>query len=177
MQHRGRAVVFENIEDYHARVDDPGLDIDETCVMVLKNAGPVGYPGMPEVGNMALPKKLLDQGVTVYGADLGWKDERNGLWYGGCCMYRRESAIGGVLALVENGDWIELDVACETSPSRRRGGRNWNNRRQRWKKIVLPGSDRGYASLYIQHVQQADRGADLDFLVGGSGSEVTRDSH
>lgn len=175
MQHRGRAVVFENIEDYHARVDDPALDIDETCVMVLKNVGPVGYPGMPEVGNMALPKKLLEKGVTDM---VRISDGRmSGTAYGTVVLHvSPEAAIGGGLALVQDGDWIELDVA----------GRRLHldvseeelaKRRQGWVKPTLPLTDRGYINLYIQHVQQAHQGADLDFLVGGSGALVSRDSH
>jgi dihydroxy-acid dehydratase len=174
MQHRGRAVVFETIEDYHARIDDPALDIDETCVMVLKNVGPVGYPGMPEVGNMALPKKLLDKGITDM---VRISDGRmSGTAYGTVVLHvSPESAIGGNLALVENGDMIELDVA----------GRRLHldvpdtvlaQRRESWKKQAQ-ASDRGYVSLYVQHVMQADKGADFDFLQGKSGSEVARDSH
>src|ERR1044072_4064388 len=174
MQHRGRAVVFETIEDYHARVDDPALDIDETCVMVLKNVGPVGYPGMPEVGNMALPKKLLDKGITDM---VRISDGRmSGTAYGTVVLHvSPESAIGGTLALVENGDMIELDVA----------GRRLHldvpadvleQRKKRWKKLDIP-TDRGYVSLYVKHVLQADKGADFDFLTGNSGSEVARDSH
>ncbi|OWK70594.1 IlvD/Edd family dehydratase [Pedobacter sp. AJM] len=174
MQHRGRAVVFKDIEDYHARVDDPDLDIDETCVMVLKTVGPVGYPGMPEVGNMTLPKKLLDKGVTDM---VRISDGRmSGTAYGTVVLHvSPESAIGGNLALVENGDIIELDVAnkrihLEVSDE------VLALRRSNW---VQPLSDatRGYVNLYVKHVQQADKGADLDFLVGGSGSAVTRDSH
>ena len=175
MQHRGKAVVFENIEDYHARIDDPALEIDETCIMVLKNVGPVGYPGMPEVGNMALPKKLLDKGITDM---VRISDGRmSGTAYGTVVLHvAPEAAVGGALALVENGDWIELDVAA------RRlhldvGADELERRSRKWKKTELPRTDRGYVHLYVQHVQQADRGADLDFLVGGSGSEVTRDSH
>jgi dihydroxy-acid dehydratase len=175
MQHRGRAVVFENIEDYHARVDDPGLDIDETCVMVLKNVGPVGYPGMPEVGNMTLPKKILEKGVTDM---VRISDGRmSGTAYGTVVLHvSPESAVGGVLALVENGDWIELDVAGRRLhldvPSE-----VLDQRRSAWQRLPLPGTDRGYIHLYTQHVLQADKGADLDFLVGGSGSKVSRDSH
>jgi len=175
MQHRGRAVVFENIEDYHARIDDPDLRIDETSVMVLKNVGPVGYPGMPEVGNMALPRKLLEQGVTDM---VRISDGRmSGTAYGTVVLHvSPEAAVGGVLALVENGDWIELDVAA------RRlhldvDAEELESRRRRWKKAEISGGARGYVHLYIQHVQQADKGADLDFLTGGSGSAVTRDSH
>jgi dihydroxy-acid dehydratase len=175
MQHRGRAVVFETIEDYHARIDDPGLDIDETCVMVLKNVGPVGYPGMPEVGNMTLPKKLLEKGVTDI---VRISDGRmSGTAYGTVVLHvSPEAAIGGVLALVENGDWIELDVEgrrlhLDVSDE------ELEERRAKWVRPELPRTARGYVHLYIQHVQQADKGADLDFLVGGSGSEVSRDSH
>jgi L-arabonate dehydrase len=175
MQHRGRAVVFENIEDYHARIDDPGLDIDASCVMVLKNVGPVGYPGMPEVGNMGLPKKLLDAGVTDM---VRISDGRmSGTAYGTVVLHvSPEAAIGGVLALVQDGDWIELDVGA------RRlhldvGEEELEKRRQRWQQPSLPGADRGYVHLYIRHVEQAHKGADLDFLTGGSGSKVTRDSH
>jgi dihydroxy-acid dehydratase len=174
MQHRGRAVVFENIEDYHARVDDPALDIDETCVMVLKNVGPVGYPGMPEVGNMTLPKKLLERGVTDM---VRISDGRmSGTAYGTVVLHvSPEAAIGGGLALVQNGDWIELDVA-----GRRLhldvGEEELERRKKAWVKPELH-IDRGYVNLYIHHVQQADKGADLDFLVGGSGSQVSRDSH
>lgn len=174
MQHRGRAVVFEDIEDYHARVDDPDLDIDETCVMVLKNVGPVGYPGMPEVGNMTLPKKLLDKGVTDM---VRISDGRmSGTAYGTVILHvSPESAIGGNLGLVQNGDMIELDVAArkihlEVSDE------ELEKRRAVWMQ-TLPPSERGYVNLYVKHVQQADKGADLDFLVGKSGSRVPRDSH
>ena len=174
MQHRGRAVVFETIEDYHARIDDASLDIDESCVMVMKNVGPVGYPGMPEVGNMGLPKKLLDKGITDM---VRISDGRmSGTAYGTVVLHvSPEAAIGGVLALVKNGDMIELDVAgrrlhLDVSDE------ELEKRRKEWQapQAVM---ERGYVSLYIQHVQQADKGADLDFLVGGSGSEVSRDSH
>ena len=174
MKHRGRAVVFENIEDYHTRVDDPNLDIDETCVMVLKSVGPVGYPGMPEVGNMVLPKKLLDKGVTDM---VRISDGRmSGTAYGTVVLHvSPESAIGGNLALVQNGDFIELDVYSkklhlEVSDE------ELAKRRSAWKKPE-PIANRGYVNLYVKHVQQADKGADLDFLVGNSGSKVTRDSH
>jgi len=174
MQHRGKAVVFENIEDYHACVDDPNLEIDENCVMVLKYVGPVGYPGMPEVGNMLLPKKILEKGVTDM---VRISDGRmSGTAFGTVVLHvSPEAAVGGALALVENGDFIELDVAnrrihldvSEDELERRK--KNWI--------APKPVADRGYASQYIKHVQQADKGADLDFLVGSSGSKVTRDSH
>ena len=174
MKHRGRAVVFETIEDYHARIDDPDLDIDETCVMVLKYVGPVGYPGMPEVGNMLLPKKVLEKGVTDM---VRISDGRmSGTAFGTVVLHvSPESAIGGTLALVQNGDFIELDVAnrkihLDISDE------ELEKRKQAWK-APEPVAIRGYASQYIKHVQQADKGADLDFLVGSSGSKVTRDSH
>ncbi|QHT65719.1 dihydroxy-acid dehydratase [Rhodocytophaga rosea] len=174
MKHRGRAVVFETIEDYHARVDDPDLDIDETCVMVLKNVGPKGYPGMPEVGNMSLPKKLLSKGITDM---VRISDGRmSGTAYGTVILHvSPESAIGGTLAFVQNGDMIELDVA-----GRRLhldvSAEELEKRRKAWV-APEPLADRGYVQLYINHVQQASKGADLDFLVGKSGSSVTRDSH
>lgn len=174
MKHRGRAVVFETIEDYHARVDDPGLDIDETCVMVLKYVGPVGYPGMPEVGNMLLPKKVLGKGITDM---VRISDGRmSGTAFGTVVLHvSPEAAVGGTLALVQNGDFIELDVAGRRIhldvPEE-----ELNKRKQNWTPPE-PVADRGYASLYIKQVQQADKGADFEFLVGSSGSKVTRDSH
>ncbi len=174
MQHRGRAVVFETIEDYHARVDDPDLDIDETCVMVLKNVGPKGYPGMPEVGNMSLPRKLLEKGVTDM---VRISDGRmSGTAYGTVVLHvSPEAAIGGTLALVQNGDMIELDVRNRRLhldvPQE-----ELTRRMLAWHP-PQPLADRGYVQLYINHVQQSHLGADMDFLVGNSGSEVTRDSH
>jgi L-arabonate dehydrase len=174
MKHKGRAVVFENIEDYHLRVDDPDLDIDETCVMVLKTVGPVGYPGMPEVGNMPLPKKLLDRGIVDM---VRISDGRmSGTAYGTVVLHvSPESAIGGNLGLVENGDIIELDVAAKLIHLHV-SDEELSMRRKNW---VAPPvmADRGYVNLYINNVQQADKGADLGFLVGKSGSKVTRDSH
>jgi dihydroxy-acid dehydratase len=174
MQHIGRAVVFESIEDYHQRIDDPALDIDETCVMVLKYVGPVGYPGMPEVGNMALPKKILEKGIRDM---VRISDGRmSGTAYGTAILHvSPESAIGGVLALVQNGDMIELNV-----PERKLqllvSEEELADRKAAWK-APAPASSRGYVHLYINHVLGADKGADLDFLQGSSGSEVTRDSH
>ena len=174
MRHRGRAVVFENIEDLHARIDDPDLDVDADSVMVLKNCGPRGYPGMAEVGNMPLPPKLLQQGVTDM---VRISDARmSGTAYGTVVLHAApEAAAGGTLALVEDGDMIELNV----------GGRRLNldvpedelaRRRERWTPPE-PSMDRGYCRLYVDHVLQADRGVDFDFLVGGSGAPVARDSH
>ena len=174
MKHRGRAVVFESIEDYHARIDDPDLDIDETCVMVLKYVGPVGYPGMPEVGNMALPKKILQKGIKDM---VRISDGRmSGTAYGTTILHvSPESAIGGNLALVQNGDMIELDVE-QRKIHLDVSDEELAKRRAKWK-APKAASDRGYVSMYIKHVLGADKGADLDFLQGSSGSVVTRDSH
>jgi dihydroxy-acid dehydratase len=174
MKHRGRAVVFESIEDYHARIDTPDLDIDESCVMVLKYVGPVGYPGMPEVGNMALPKKLLQRGITDM---VRISDGRmSGTAYGTVVLHvSPESAIGGALALVQNGDMIELDVE-ERRLHLDVSDEELATRRASWT-APKPAASRGYVSLYIKHVLGADKGADLDFLQGNSGSAVTRDSH
>ncbi len=174
LAHRGRAVVFESIEDFHRRIDDPKLDIDETCVMVLKNCGPKGYPGMAEVGNMPLPPKLLKKGVTDM---VRISDARmSGTAYGTVVLHiSPEAAAGGILALVENGDMIELDVAkrklhldIEDAELKKRKGR--------WK-APQPPLERGYWRLYFDHVLQAHEGADLDFLVGKSGAFVPRDNH
>jgi L-arabonate dehydrase len=174
MKHTGRAVVFESIEDYHARIDHPDLDIDETCVMVLKYVGPVGYPGMPEVGNMALPKKILEKGIKDM---VRISDGRmSGTAYGTAVLHvSPESAIGGNLALVKNGDMIELDVE-QRKLHLHVGEEELEKRRKAWVKPA-PATERGYVSLYIKHVMGADKGADLDFLQGSSGAEVTRDSH
>jgi dihydroxy-acid dehydratase len=174
MRHTGRAVVFEDIEDYHARIDDPALDIDAECVMVLKNVGPVGYPGMPEVGNMALPKKLLAQGVTDM---VRLSDGRmSGTGFGTVVLHvSPEAAVGGNLALVRNGDMIRLDVPAR-SLDLLVDDAELERRRSEWKPIH-PVTERGYVGLYQRHVEQAHLGADLDFLKGGSGSEVLRDSH
>lgn len=174
MKHKGRAVVFESIEDYNKRIDDPELDIDETCVMVLKYVGPVGYPGMPEVGNMALPKKILQKGITDM---VRISDGRmSGTAYGTAVLHvSPESAIGGNLALVYNGDMIELDVE-QRKLHLHVNDEELAKRKAAWT-APKPAARRGYVSLYIKHVQGADKGADLDFLTGSSGSEVTRDSH
>ena len=174
MKHRGRAVVFENIEDLHKRIDDPKLDIDERCVMVLKNCGPKGYPGMAEVGNMPLPPKLLKKGITDM---VRISDARmSGTAYGTVVLHvAPEAAAGGPLALVENGDMIELDVAqrrLELMVPEKELAR----RRAKWK-APEPALKRGYWKLYIDHVLQASDGADLDFLVGKSGPMVPRDNH
>jgi len=174
MQHTGRAVVFEDIEDYKHKIDDPDLDVDESCILVLKNVGPKGYPGMPEVGNMGLPAKLLEKGVTDM---IRISDGRmSGTGFGTVVLHvSPEAAEGGNLAFVEDGDLIKLDVpnrslellvdAAELE-QRKINGMGTTNR-----------FTRGYAKLYVDHVEQAHLGADFDFLKGSSGSEVSRDSH
>jgi L-arabonate dehydrase len=174
LQHRGRAVVFESIEDFHARIDDPALDIDETCVMVLKNCGPRGYPGMAEVGNMPLPPKLLQRGITDM---VRISDARmSGTAYGTVVLHvAPEAAVGGPLALVENGDYIELDVAARRLHLEV-DDEELAQRRAQWQPPTA-AYERGYYKLYVDHVLQADQGADFDFLVGQSGAEVTREAH
>jgi L-arabonate dehydrase len=174
LKHSGKAVVFENIEDYHARIDDPELDIDATSIMVLKNVGPKGYPGMAEVGNMSLPKKLLEQGITDM---VRISDGRmSGTGFGTVVLHvSPEATVGGTLALVQNGDIISLDtdnriLHLEVSDE------VLAERRAKWKQSEKMHT-RGYVHLYQTHVEQAHLGADMDFLKGGSGSEVARDSH
>ena len=176
MQHRGRAVVFENFDDYKARIADPELDVDETCILVLKNAGPKGYPGMAEVGNMGLPPKVLAKGVTDM---VRISDARmSGTAYGTVVLHvAPEAAAGGPLAAVRNGDFIELDCA---------GGRlhldiSDEELQARLSDLKPDTSAKifssGYSRLYVDHVLQADEGCDFDFLVGCRGSEVPRHSH
>jgi dihydroxy-acid dehydratase len=176
LRHRGRAVVFDSVEDLHARLDDPGLEVDETSVLVLRGCGPKGYPGMPEVGNMALPAKLLARGVRDM---VRVSDGRmSGTAYGTVVLHvAPEAAAGGPLALVRTGDPIVLDVPARSlqldipagdlarrTPSAAAGA-----------AYAAPAS--GWERLYVDHVLQADRGADLDFLVGSRGHQVTRESH
>ncbi|HEY3919657.1 MAG TPA: L-arabinonate dehydratase [Stellaceae bacterium] len=174
LKHRGRAVVFSSIEDFKARIDDPNLDIDENCVMVLQGAGPKGYPGFPELGNLPLPKKVLKKGITDM---VRISDARmSGTAYGAVVLHvSPESAIGGPLALVKDGDMIELDVEqrrlhLDVSDA------ELAKRRVAWKPPA-PHSDRGWVKLYQEHVTQAHLGCDLDFLVGKSGAAVPRPSH
>lgn len=176
LKHRGKAVVFDSIEDFHERIDDPDLDIDENSVMVLRGCGPKGYPGMPEVSNMPLPKKLLDKGVrdVVRICD----GRMSGTAYGTVILHvTPEAAAGGPLALVQTGDWISVDVRGRRLdlevPAEELAARTPN-------EATLAGyanPDRGWERLYVDHVQQADTGADLDFLVGRTGSKVSRESH
>jgi dihydroxy-acid dehydratase len=176
MKHRGRAVVFESIEDYHARINRDDLDIDETCIMVLKYCGPKGYPGMAEVGNMGLPPKVLKKGITDM---IRISDARmSGTAYGTVILHTApEAAEGGPLALVQNGDMIDVDI-----PSRKIhldvSDAELAERRAAWTKPDMPITG-GYGKLYINTVMQADQGADLDFLVGKRGDAIPmdRDSH
>ena len=174
LTHRGKAVVFDSIEDYHARIEDPNLAIDENSIMVLQNVGPRGYPGMAEVGNMALPKKLLEKGITDL---VRISDGRmSGTGFGTVVLHvSPEAAVGGSLGLVKNGDIIFLDV-----PNRKLtlevAEDELAARKKLWKQTQKIAT-RGYVHLYQNHVEQAHLGADMDFLKGGSGSTVTRDSH
>ncbi|VXB97225.1 IlvD/Edd family dehydratase [Pseudomonas sp. 8O] len=175
MQHRGRAVVFEDFDDYKARINDPQLDVDETCVLVMKNCGPKGYPGMAEVGNMGLPPKVLAKGITDM---VRISDARmSGTAYGTVVLHvAPEAAAGGPLAVVRNGDFIELDCA---------NGRlhldipeaELQARLAAWQQPQGLLWDGGYRRLYVDHVLQADEGCDFDFLVGCRGSAVPRHSH
>jgi L-arabonate dehydrase len=173
LQHRGRAVVFDSIEDFHARINDEALDIDESCVMVLKNCGPRGYPGMAEVGNMPLPPKLLRKGVTDM---VRISDARmSGTAYGTVVLHiSPEAAAGGPLALVQSGDFVTLEVAQRVIRLDVDDA-TLASRRAQWTAPPVPA--RGWEKLYVEHVQQAHLGADLDFLVGRSGARVARDSH
>lgn len=174
MTHRGRAVVFEDIDDYKAKINDEALDIDETCIMVLKNCGPKGYPGMAEVGNMGLPPKILRKGITDM---VRISDARmSGTAFGTVVLHTSpEAAAGGPLAVVQNGDMIELDV-----PNRRLhldiSDADLAARLAKWENLIK-APDSGYARLHHLHVQGADTGADLDFLKGCRGNPVGKDSH
>ncbi|MDC4336428.1 dihydroxy-acid dehydratase [Acinetobacter baumannii] len=175
MKHRGRAVVFENFDDYKARINDPDLDVDETCILVMKNAGPKGYPGMAEVGNMGLPPKILAKGITDM---VRISDARmSGTAYGTVVLHvAPEAMAGGPLAVVQNGDFIELDAYAgklhlEVSDE---------EIKQRLENLAPPAPPSfigGYRKLYVEHVLQADEGCDFDFLIGCRGSEVPRHSH
>jgi dihydroxy-acid dehydratase len=175
MKHRGRAVVFENFDDYKARINEPDLDVDETCILVMKNAGPKGYPGMAEVGNMGLPPKVLAKGITDM---VRISDARmSGTAYGTVVLHvAPEAMAGGPLAVVQNGDFIELD-AYEGKLHLEVSDEELKQRLEHLAPPAPPSFIGGYRKLYVEHVLQADEGCDFDFLVGCRGSEVPRHSH
>jgi dihydroxyacid dehydratase/phosphogluconate dehydratase len=176
LQHRGRAVVFDSIEDFHARIDDPDLDVDADSVLVLRGCGPKGYPGMPEVSNMPLPKKLLAQGVRdmVRVCD----GRMSGTAYGTVVLHvSPEAAAGGPLALVRTGDMINLDVDARRIDVEVPADELARRTPSEGTLTGFANPARGWERLYVEHVLQADTGADLDFLVGASGSVVSRESH
>jgi len=175
MKHRGRAVVFENFDDYKTRINDPDLDVDETCILVMKNAGPKGYPGMAEVGNMGLPPKILAKGITDM---VRISDARmSGTAYGTVVLHvAPEAMAGGPLAVVQNGDFIELD-AYEGKLHLEVSDEELKQRLENLAPPAPPSFIGGYRKLYVEHVLQADEGCDFDFLVGCRGSEVPRHSH
>ena len=174
MQHTGKAVVFESVEEFHDRIDDPNLDIDENSILVLKNCGPKGYPGMAEVGNMRLPQKILKKGIRDM---IRISDARmSGTAYGTVILHTSpEAAVKGPLAAVQNGDIIEVDVNSGTLNLK--VSDEEIVKRLEVYQPVLPDIKSGYQKMYVDHVMQADKGADLDFLVGKRGSEVKRHSH
>ena len=174
MQHTGKAVVFESVEEFHEKIDDPNLEVDENSILVLKNCGPKGYPGMAEVGNMRLPQKLLKKGVRDM---IRISDARmSGTAYGTVILHTApEAAVRGPLAAVQNGDQIEIDVNQGTM-NLKVEEEIIKNRLDNYNPI-LPEISGGYQKMYIDHVMQADKGADLDFLVGKRGSKVKRHSH
>jgi len=174
MKHRGRAIVFDTIEEYKARIDDPALPVEPSSVLVLRNSGPVGYPGMAEVGNMGLPPAILKQGITDM---VRISDARmSGTAYGTVVLHIcPEAAVGGPLALVREGDVIELDVGA------RRlhldvADDELERRRAAWRPPAARAHG-GYVEMYVRHVEQADKGADLDFLRGCRGHDIPRESH
>jgi dihydroxy-acid dehydratase len=176
MRHRGPAVVFDSIEDFSARIDDPDLDVDADSVLVLRGCGPKGYPGMPEVSNMPLPKKLLEQGVRdmVRVCD----GRMSGTAYGTVVLHvAPEAAAGGPLALVRTGDVVTLDVAARRIDVEIPDDELARRRPSEATVAGFADPGRGWERLYVDHVLQADTGADLDFLVGSSGSAVSRESH
>ena len=176
LKHKGKALVFDSIEDFHARIDDPNLDVDKDSVLVLRGCGPKGYPGMPEVANMPMPQKLLSQGVRDM---VRICDGRmSGTAYGTVILHvAPEAAAFGPLALIQTGDVISLDVEKRTL-NVELTDEELKNRKPSQKMIdSLAKPDRGWQKMYVDHVNQADTGADLDFLVGSSGSQVLRESH
>ena len=176
LKHKGKALVFDSIEDFHARIDDPNLDVDKDSVLVLRGCGPKGYPGMPEVANMPMPQKLLSQGVRDM---VRICDGRmSGTAYGTVILHvAPEAAAFGPLAFIQTGDVISLDVEKRTL-NVELTDEELKNRKPSQKMIdALAKPERGWQKMYVDHVTQADTGADLDFLVGSSGSQVLRESH
>ena len=174
--HTGKAVIFESIEDFHARIDDPALDVDENSVLVLRGCGPKGYPGMPEVSNMAIPKKLLEKGVL----DLVriCDGRMSGTAFGTVVLHvSPEGALGGPLAKLQEGDLIELNVPARTLNVKISDAELAARTPSTAMVKSLASPDRGWERLYIEHVEQAHLGADLDFLRGASGSQTPRESH
>ena len=174
MKHKGRAVVFESIEEFHDKIDDPNLSVDENSILVLKNCGPKGYPGMAEVGNMRLPQKILKKGIRDM---IRISDARmSGTAFGTVILHTApEAAVKGPLAAVQNGDFIEVDV--NNGKLHLDVSDEIIAERLKTYQPILPDIKGGYQKMYIDHVMQADKGADLDFLVGKRGSEVKRHSH
>jgi dihydroxy-acid dehydratase len=174
--HTGKAVIFESIEDFHARIDDPNLDVDENSVLILRGCGPMGYPGMPEVSNMAIPKKLLERGIQ----DLVriCDGRMSGTAFGTVVLHvSPEGALGGPLAKLQNGDIIELNVPARTLNVQLSDSELAARKPSAAMVAALASPDRGWEKLYIDHVEQAHLGADLDFLRGASGSKTPRESH
>ena len=176
LKHRGRAVVFDSIEDFHARIDDTDLDVDADSVLVLRGCGPMGYPGMPEVSNMPLPQKLLEQGVRDM---VRICDGRmSGTAYGTVVLHvTPEAAAGGPLGLIRTGDWISLDVRGRRVDVELTADELAARGPNDAMVAAFANPRRGWERLYVDHVTQADTGADLDFLQGASGSQVSRESH
>jgi len=176
LTHEGPAVVFDSVEDLHARIDDPDLDVTKDSILVLRGCGPRGYPGMPEVGNMPLPRKLLEQGVRDM---VRISDGRmSGTAYGTIVLHvSPEAAAGGPLALVQTGDLISLDVPNRQLTLKVSESELASRTVSVKTEEAFARPDRGWAKIYVDHVQGADTGADLDFLIGSSGNIVSRESH
>jgi dihydroxy-acid dehydratase len=176
LKHRGKAMVFDSIEDFKARINDPALDVDENSVLILRGCGPKGYPGMPEVSNMPMPQKMLDKGVRDM---VRICDGRmSGTAYGTVVLHvAPEAAAGGPLALVQTGDFIELDVEARTLNIDISDADLAARKPNTATVDGFAKSARGWQKLYIDHVMQADTGCDLDFLVGSSGEHISRESH
>ena len=176
LKHSGPALVFESYEDFHARIDSPDLDVTPDSVLVLRGCGPKGYPGMPEVANMKIPGKLVALGVTdmVRVCD----GRMSGTAYGTVILHvAPESAAGGPLSKIKSGDIIDLDVAARTINVKLSDAELNTRPVSALTEKAYANPDRGWQRMYIDHVMQADTGADLDFLIGSSGQDVTRESH